>query len=152
MSSKANKRNGKRKSGSSAARKKARRRRTIIKLLRDLILIGLIVLIAICGYYYFYDVFADEPVAESEEDAVEVTVRVDSGMSDMQVARMLEQNGLVKSSLVFFGQSKIFKDSGSSIQPGTYKLNTYMTAQEMLEILTAEDEEDEADASGDSSE
>ena len=150
MAAKAKKENRKKKSGSeSSAKKQIRRRRLLIKLLRDIILVGLVALISINGYYFFYDVFADEPVAESEEDAVEVTVRVDSGMTDMQVANMLKQNGLVESKLVFFAQSKIFKDSGSSIQPGTYQLNTYMTAQEMLEVITAEDEED---ASGDSSE
>ena len=124
--------------------RKAKRRLRIIRFVRDIILILLVVVLSIGGYNYFYAVFADEPVAESEEDAVEVTVRVDSGMSEFAVARMLKKNGLVDNAFVFFGQTKIFKDSGSQIQPGTYQLNTYMTGQEIIEVLTGtEDDESE---------
>lgn len=131
---------------SKASKKKNKTRRTI-RLLRDLILILLVILLSYTGYHFFYAVFADEPVAESEEEGVDVTVRVDSGMSDLQVARMLKRNGLVENAYVFYAQVLIFSDSGASIRPGTYQLNTYMTAQDMLDVLTAETEDESGDAS-----
>ena len=135
----------KRKTGRSQADKRRRRSRILIKLLRDLILIALVALLAFEGYHFFYDVFADEPVAASEEAAQTVTVRVDSGMSDLEVSRMLKKNGLVENTYVFFAQVKIFSDSGAEIQPGTYQLNTYMNGQEMIEVLTAAEEESDTD-------
>lgn len=123
--------------------RKKKRKYLWLRLMRDLILVALVVVLSIGGYHFFYDVFADVPVASSEATSEDITVRVDSGMSDLAVAKMLKKSGLVENAYVFFAQVKIFADSGSSIQPGTYQLNTYMNGQEIIEVLTQTEEEEE---------
>ena len=123
--------------------RKRNRKRRWLRFMRDLILVAIVIMLSIGGYHFFYDVFADVPVASSEETGVDITVRVDSGMSDLSVAKMIQKSGLVENTYVFFAQIKIFSDTGTSIQPGTYQLNTYMNGQEIIEVLTQTAEEEE---------
>ncbi len=111
-----------------------------------LILVCILIFVALCatGYRVMYDVFADEPVSESS--SVGVVVRIDSDMNTYEIGKRLEDEGLVKSAFVFTVQAKLFTQSGKSLLPGTYSLNSSMTAEEIIEILEVGD-----DASGDAS-
>ena len=62
---------------------------------------------------------------------------MDEGDSVYQVGRTLESRGLIRDAKVFVVQEKLSNYSGK-IQAGTYILNTSMTTDEMLEILSRE--------------
>ncbi len=87
-----------------------------------------------------YDAFADTAMAE-EGKGRDVTLRIDSGMSAYQIGERLRDNGLIDNPLVFAVQAKLFTESGKELLPGTYTLNTSMTAQEIIEVLETEKSE-----------
>ena len=55
---------------------------------------------------------------------------------------MLEKNGLIRDAALFRVQEMLsaFKDE---MRPGTYELNTSMTAEEMMQIMSMEMETEE---------
>lgn len=128
-------------------KKKKSSYQTVSHLLKILLIILIIVFalwICVFTYHYAYKVFADEPIASSESDGEDVTVRVDSDMSIVQIGKMLEENGLIEDWKVFVGQAKMTSYS-SKIQAGTYSLNTSMTAEEMIKTMAASSDDEEED-------
>ncbi|MDD3339455.1 MAG: endolytic transglycosylase MltG [Lachnospiraceae bacterium] len=102
-----------------------------------LIAIGIIYL-AGSAYTFGYAVFNQKPI--SAEPGQAVTVIVPDGASAHDIGKILEQKGLIESALIFTAQEKLsgYKDA---LLPGTYILNTAMTADEMMAILAQENTE-----------
>ncbi len=100
------------------------------------------ILVVACmgGYGFFHDVFVDEPVAIMGTGR-NVTVTVTSSMDRMDIAGLMEENGLTKSKYIFYAQEKLFTGDTSPIIPGTYTFNTTMNAQDILYILTTPEQE-----------
>lgn len=115
--------------------------------LKWILILLIVALFSFGGYAICYTIFADEPMAADSSQGENITVRINSSMSDLDVAKELKHNGLIDNAYIFFAQSKIFIDSGASIQPGTYKLNTAMDAEEILEQLTTPNEEESTNSS-----
>lgn len=88
--------------------------------------------LAVYAYDFGYRVFADLPVSEGTGRTVSVVVSEGQGIREL--AKMLEQKGLVADANAFFLQSKLSECDGK-LKPGTYELNTAMNAEEMLAIL-----------------
>lgn len=88
--------------------------------------------LAISAYDFGYQIFADVPVSEGEGRTVSVVVS--EGQSSKELAKQLEQKGLVKDAKVFYVQEQLseYKDL---LKPGTYELSTAMNSEQMLEIL-----------------
>ncbi|MCR4842657.1 MAG: endolytic transglycosylase MltG [Eubacterium sp.] len=122
------------------------------RIIRRVIIVLLFVLICVGGYRVMYDAFADVPMAEEDSAGRDVVVRIDSGMSTYKVAVRLKDNGLIKSPLVFMVQEKLFMPSGSDIQPGTYTLNTTMSAEDILAAFAEGDDYDSDESEEDSEE
>ena len=96
---------------------------------------------------YDYGVFKEEPVAEAP--GVDIQVDITIGKSTMDIGQILEDKGLIRDAKLFYIQNLLshYKDK---LQPGTYVLNTSMTMEEMMEIMSVVPETtDETDASGD---
>lgn len=97
--------------------------------------------LAVGAYNFGYQVFADIPVSEGEGRTVSVVVSENQSVKD--VAKVLEQKGLITDANVFYVQERLseYKDQMKS---GTYELSTAMTSEEMLRILcqTTEDAEE----------
>lgn len=129
-----------------AGKRKKKKGRDIIFLKWVLILL-IVALLSFSGYAICYTIFADEPLTANTSEGEDITVRLTSGMSDLDAAKELKHSGLITNAYIFFAQSKIFMDSGASIQPGTYKLNTAMNAEEILEQLTTSSEEESTNSS-----
>ncbi len=129
-----------------AGKRKKKKGRDIIFLKWVLILL-IVALLSFSGYALCYTIFADEPMAADVSEGEDITVRINSGMSDLDAAKELKHSGLIANAYIFFAQSKIFMDSGASIQPGTYKLNTSMNAEEILEQLTTPSDEESSNSS-----
>lgn len=80
-------------------------------------------------YDYGYRIFTESAVSTGEGRTVTVTVT--ESMSPMEIGELFEKRGLVRDAKLFTLQyylSEYFKDVG----PGTFELNTAMTAEEMI--------------------
>lgn len=114
------------------------------------ILIALVVIIVIYAgamscYDFGYRIFTDTPM--SLEPGRDVTVIINEGNSTRQIGALLKENGLIKDATVFVVQEKLSEYSGE-IKPGVYVLNTSMTAEEMIAVMSgnmAEDQEKESE-------
>lgn len=89
---------------------------------------------AIVAYDFGYRVFTESPMEEKPGTKVKVTI--DEGMSDSEIGKLLEENGLIRDGNLFSLQLKlsIYKDK---LLPGRYTLNTSMTAKEMMAVMAA---------------
>ena len=91
------------------------------------------------AYNFGRAVFADEPMT-GEEDAREITVTIPDDASAKEIGEILQRKNLIKDSLVFYVQT-MFSESGDKLKGGRYDLNTGMSAEEMIEVISAVDEE-----------
>ena len=92
-------------------------------------LLGLFILSVIGSGIYVYQSL--NPVDASSKEDVEVTIPVDSTTTD--VAKILEDSGLIKDAKLFTFYMKFNNDQ--SLQAGHYQFNKSMGAQEILETL-----------------
>ncbi|MCR5502891.1 MAG: endolytic transglycosylase MltG [Lachnospiraceae bacterium] len=101
------------------------------------------------AYDFGYRVFKDEPV--SANNGRTITVGVAENASVRDVAAMLMDKGLIRDDKLFVVQEMLSSHHGK-IRPGIYDLSTGMTANEMLAVMSSEEdkEEEDSDPSGDS--
>lgn len=102
------------------------------------ILITLVVIIVIYAgamrcYDFGYRIFTDTPM--SLEPGRDITVIINEGNSTGQIGTLLKENGLIKDAAVFVVQEKLSEYSGE-IKPGVYVLNTSMTTEEMIAVMS----------------
>lgn len=111
--------------------------------LKVLVLVVAMILIfkgASKAYDFGYRVFADEPM--SVTGARTITVGIAEGEDIKDIAKMLEEKGLISDYRLFIVQ-ELLSAQHNKIQPGIYDLNTGMKAEEILEILAGEGEEED---------
>lgn len=99
-------------------------------------------LIRISGkaYNFGYSIFAQKPISKGE--GKKISVNISKGDSVKKIGKMLKDNGLIEDELLFIVQEKLSVHHGK-ILPGTYELSTSMTCEQMLEVMS-EDEEGKA--------
>ncbi len=114
---------------------------TIIKIVVAAVIIVAVFRLAVYAYDFGFQVFADAPLSEGEGRTVSVVIS--EGLGNRELAKMLEQKGLVKDANVFYIYDLLSDYRKKDLKPGTYELSTAMNAEEMLEILCAGDEEQE---------
>ena len=114
---------------------------TIIKIVVAAVIIVAVFRLAVYAYDFGFQVFADVPLSEGEGRTVSVVIS--EGLGHRELAKMLEQKGLVKDANVFYIYDLLSDYRKKELKPGTYELSTAMNAEEMLEILCAGDEEQE---------
>lgn len=95
--------------------------------------------LGIRSYSYGYRIFAEPPVTSGE--GKDRLVQVKNQMSDTDLAALLEEKGLIADRWLFVLQLKLSGYSGR-IKSGRYTLNTSMTANEMMQILSQEESEE----------
>lgn len=89
---------------------------------------------AMYAYHFGYMVFADATMEVSPGRDVSVTVESDDDLKE--IGEMLERRGLISDSNIFLVQA-ILLEYKDCIIPGVYTLNTSMTSEKMLEIMSA---------------
>lgn len=104
----------------------------IIRIALAAVIIAAVFRLAVYAYDFGYQVFADVPVSEGEGRIVSVVVP--EGMSSRELAKMLEQKGLINDANVFYVYEQL-SDYKDLLKPGVYELSTAMNAEGMLEIL-----------------
>lgn len=104
----------------------------IIKIAVAAAVIAVVFRLAVYAYDFGYKVFADKPLSEGEGRTVSVVVS--EGQSSRELAKLLEQKGLIEDANVFYVQEKL-SDYKDKLKPGVYELSTAMNSQQMLEVL-----------------
>lgn len=102
-----------------------------------LVVAGLLKLGTFC-YDFGYRVFTETAV--DEEPGRDVVVQLTADMSEREIGKMLEEEGLVRDGSLFYVQLKVSAYSGK-LKPGIYTLNTSMTGKDMITVLAAGTEE-----------
>lgn len=102
-----------------------------------LIIVGFIEIGSYC-YNFGYRVFTETAIEETP--GTDVMVQVNSDMSEYEIGKMLEKEGLIRDAKLFYAQLKLSAYSGKLI-PGTYTLNTSMTGKDMLVVMATDESE-----------
>ncbi len=102
-----------------------------------LVIAGLLELGTFC-YDFGYRVFTESAI--DEKPGRDVVVQVTSDMSESEIGKMLEEEGLVRDGSLFYVQLKVSAYSGK-LEPGIYTLNTSMTGKDMIAVLATGAEE-----------
>lgn len=92
------------------------------------------------AYDFGYRVFTEEPV--SPAPGREVTVSLTEGKSNMDIAKMLEDKGLIRDYKLGFVQI-LASEYREDLVPGVYTLNTSMTLEDMMCTMAPKPEEEE---------
>ncbi len=103
--------------------------------------------VCVLSYEYGYRVFSEAPITEGE--GVDKDIEIPMGSSALEIGEILQKSGLIRDSKLFFIQELLSSYRGD-LKPGTYTLNTSMTAEEMMRVMSGEaakEEEEEGDGS-----
>ena len=107
----------------------------IIKLLLAVVVVMIVYIGALTAYDFGYRLFAEKPV--SVAPGQEMVVTIEEGMGTGAVAEMLEAQGIIRDATIFKVQNKLSHYS-SGFLAGTYTLNTSMTNDEIMAVLSGE--------------
>jgi len=111
----------------------------IVKIVVVVVVVMFVYKYAKVGYDYGYRLFGEGPVTTGEGRTVTVAIPEDT--SAKNVGSILELKGLIRDKDLFVIQ-EMFSDYKGKIKPGMYELNTSMTVEEMMQIMSAESEEE----------
>ena len=92
------------------------------------------------AYDFGYRVFTEEAV--SPAPGSDVTISFTSDKSYMDIAKMLEEKGLVRDYKLAFVQI-LASEYRENMEPGIYTLSTSMTLEEMMASMVPTEEEEE---------
>lgn len=107
----------------------------ILRLLLNTIFIILVVVFVIYGsrkaFNFTYQLYG--PVAVDNEPGRTVPIKINKGESTMDIASKLEVNRVIVDKYSFYFKVKL---QNKVIMPGTYRVNSSMTYDEILDIIT----------------
>ena len=112
---------------------------TVIKVVVTAVFLMFVYRYAVEAYDYGYRIFGEEPM--DAEPGRDVTVTIGEYDSTQDVAEMLMQRGLIRDAKLFYVQNLLsnYKDK---LQAGVYTLNTSMTMEEMMAVMSPVSEEE----------
>ena len=112
---------------------------TVFKIVLAIIIVMLVYKWSMTAYEYGQRVFNEPPMSAGSGRTV--TFVVQEGDTAKEIGDNLEMNGLIRDAALFRIQEMLsaYKDE---MKPGTYELNTSMTTEEMMEIMSMEAEEE----------
>ena len=90
------------------------------------------------AYDFGYRIFTEEPVSVGE--GVSYSVTFEKGASVRNLAKTLEEYGLIRDANLFYVQY-LASDYRDHLEPGSYQLSTSMTAAEMMEAMSKDSKE-----------
>ncbi len=112
----------------------------LVRLFIVLVIVSSIYKLGFKAYDFGYRVFAEEAI--TSEPGRDIKVKIPMGASAMDIGKILEMSGLIRDKNLFFIQERLSEYHGK-LSPGEYTLNTSQTAQDMMKVMAAEDEEEE---------
>ena len=108
---------------------------TVLKVVLAVVVVMLVYKGATLAYDYGYRVFAQEPM--SAAPGFDMDIVVEDGMGPKEIGVLLESKGLIKDGTLFYLQNILSKYKGD-LKAGTYTLNTSMTTEEMMAVISGE--------------
>ena len=113
---------------------------TVFKIVLAIIIVMLVYKWSMMAYDYGQRVFNEPPMSAGSGRTVSVVVN--EGDTAKEIGIMLEKKGLIRDAALFRIQEMLsaYKDE---LQPGTYELNTSMTTETMMQIMSMQAEEAE---------
>ncbi len=107
----------------------------ILKTLMNVFFFVIVVLFVIYGsrtaFEFTYQLYG--PVSLDAEPGRDIPIKINKGESTADIAGKLELNRVIVNKHSFYVRTKL---GNKVIMPGTYKLNSSMTYDEVLEIIT----------------
>lgn len=94
------------------------------------------------AYGFGYRVFTESAVESAP--GTDKSVTISSDMSAKEIGNLLEEKGLIRDANLFVAQLKL-SSYADDLKSGTYTLNTSMTAKEMMQVMSEEEETTEAE-------
>lgn len=113
----------------------------LAKIVLSAAVIIIIFKLAVSAYDFGFNLFADIPMDEG--DGRTVNVIISESQDTMDIAKMLEEKGLIRNAKMFYIQEKL-SDYKDQIAAGTYELNTAMSIEDMLETICSKEDMTEA--------
>ena len=113
---------------------------TVFKIVLAIIIVMLVYKWSLQAYDYGQRVFNEPPMSVGSGRVISVVVK--EGDTAKEIGAMLEKNGLIRDAMLFRIQEMLSAYKGELL-PGTYELNTSMTTEEMMEIMSMQVEEEE---------
>lgn len=113
----------------------------IIKVLICIFIMLVILLLGKTAYSFGYDVF-NQKAMDTEINAWDVSITITNDMSVYEIGKLLKKKKLIEKPLIFVVQEKL-SDYKGKIKSGTYELNSAQTIDDILEVLSKADEEEE---------
>lgn len=110
----------------------------IIKIVAFVLIVMFIFRTATKAYDYGYRVFAEEPMTVGEGRTI--SIYVEETASVKEIGQMLQDKGLIRDANLFVIQ-ELVSENHDKIQPGIYDLNTSMSSEEMLSVMSTAQEE-----------
>ncbi len=106
---------------------------TVFKVVLAIIIIMVVYKGSVTAYEYGQRVFNEPAVTTGNGRVIQVTIP--EGSSAKEIGELLEKKGLIREGRLFLVQEMLseYKDK---LQPGTYELNTSMTTEEMMKIMS----------------
>ncbi len=112
---------------------------TVIKVVFAVLVVMIVYRGATLAYDYGYRVFAEEPMAAAP--GIDVEVMIGDGSDAKEIGKYLEEKGLIKDGTLFYLQNILSKYKGD-LKAGVYTLNTSMTSEEMMAVMSGENIEE----------
>lgn len=107
---------------------------TIISISVKIILVVAVICLLVWGgkkgFEFGVSIFTPTTVEDAPGTDIQVVIK--PGLDAMDVARLLEDKGIIADYRVFWLQSLLYE---CEIEPGEYTLNTSMTSENILEVI-----------------
>lgn len=111
----------------------------VLKVAVAVLVIAVVYKGAVKAYDYGYRVFKEPPVSESP--GLDITVEITVGKNTLQIGELLEEKGLIRDARLFYIQN-MFSHYKDELRAGVYTLNTSMTMEEMMEVMSPKEPEE----------
>lgn len=116
--------------------------KTVITVLKVVLVVLVIMFMykgATMAYDYGYRVFAEEPMDKAP--GLDMDIVIEEGMGPKEIGVLLESKGLIRDGTLFYLQNILSKYK-DDLKSGTYVLNSSMTTEEMMAVISGEDTKD----------
>ena len=110
------------------------------KIIAAVLIVMFVYKYAFLAYDYGYRLFGEKPITSGEGRTV--TVTIPESADAQKVGEIWETKGLIRDSKLFVLQ-ELLSDYHGDILAGEFELNTSMTAEQMLAVLSTEPQQEE---------
>ena len=113
---------------------------TVLSIALKIVILAVVILgilrLGTMAFNYGHSVFQEEAVDPRPGRTISVTI--ESGASVKDIAKLLEEKGLVQDWKLFYMQVKVSKYA-KTLEPGTYTLSTAMLPRQMMAVMSGEE-------------